>query len=85
MPLRKLNTFHMRKLCLKRLLNIKWQSKVINNEVLKEMNLAIMFTLLKQRRMLWLGYFVRMNDKQIRKEQLYGAGRSQGTRPTGRH
>ena len=35
MPLRKLNTFHMRKLCLKRLLNIKWQSKVINNEVLK--------------------------------------------------
>ena len=51
MPLRKLNTFHMRKLCLKRLLNIKWQSKVINNEVLKEMNLAIMFTLLKKRRM----------------------------------
>lgn len=40
MPLRKLNTFHMLKRCLKRLLNIKWQSKVTNNEVLKEVNLA---------------------------------------------
>lgn len=85
MPLLKLNTFRVRMRCLKRLINIKWQSKVTNNEVLKEVNLEIMFTLLKQRRMLWLGYFVRMNDKQIRKEQLYGAGRSQGTRPTGRH
>ena len=81
MPLRKLNTFHMRKLYLKRLLNIKWQSKVINNEVLKEMNLAIMFTLLKKKRMRWLGHFVRMNDNQIRKEQLYGAERSQGNPP----
>lgn len=85
MPLLKLSTFRVRMRCLKRLINIKWQSKVTNNEVLKEVNLEIMFTLLKQRRMLWLGYFVRMNDKQIRKEQLYGAGRSQGTRPTGRH
>ena len=85
MPLLKLNTFRVRMRCLKRLINIKWQSKVTNNEVLKEVNLEIMFTLLKERRMLWLGYFVRMNDKQIRKEQLYGAGRSQGTRPTGRH
>lgn len=85
MPLLKLNTFRVRMRCLKRLINIKWQSKVTNNEVLKEVNLEIMFTLLKQRRMLWLGYFVRMNDKQIRKEQLYGGGRSQGTRPTGRH
>ena len=85
MPLLKLNTFRVRIHCLNRLINIKWQSKVTNNEVLKEVNLEIMFTLLKQRRMLWLGYFVRMNDKQIRKEQLYGAGRSQGTRPTGRH
>lgn len=61
MPLLKLNTFRVRMRCLKRLINIKWQSKVTNNEVLKEVNLEIMFTLLKQRRMLWLGYFVRMN------------------------
>lgn len=58
MPLRKLNTYHMRKRCLKRLLNIKWQSKVTNNEALKEVNLAIMFTLLKKERMRWLGHFV---------------------------
>lgn len=58
MPLRKLNTYHMRKRCLKRLLNIKWQSKVTNNEALKEVNLEIMFTLLKKKRMRWLGHFV---------------------------
>ena len=40
MPLLKLNTFRVRMRCLKRLLNIKWRSKVINNEVLKEVNLA---------------------------------------------
>lgn len=40
MPLRKLNTYHMRKRWLKRLLDIKWQSKVTNNEVLKQVNLA---------------------------------------------
>lgn len=56
-PYARLNTFHMRMRCLKRLL-IKWRSKVTNNEVLKEMNLAIMFTLLKKRRMRWLGHFV---------------------------
>lgn len=60
--------------------NIKWQSKVTNNEILKEVNLAITFTLLKQRRMRWLDHFVRMNDNQIRKEHLYSAERSQGTR-----
>lgn len=80
MPLRKLHTYHMRKRCLKLPLNIKWQSKV-SNEVLKEVNLAIMFTLLKKKRMRWLGHFVRMNDNQIRKEQLYGAERSQGNPP----
>ena len=80
MPLRKLNTYHMRKRCLKLPLNIKWQSKV-SNKVLKEVNLAIMFTLLKKKRMRWLGHFVRMNDNQIRKEQLYGAERSQGNPP----
>ena len=69
MPLRTLNTYHMRKRSLKLPLNIKWQSKV-SNEVLKEVNLAIMFTLLKKKRMRWLGHFVRMNDNHIRKEQL---------------
>ena len=60
--------------------NIEWQSKVTNNEILKEVNLAITFTLLTQRRMRWPGHFVRMNDNQIRKEHLYSAERSQGTR-----
>lgn len=79
MPLRKLNTYHMRKRCLKRPLNIKCKSKV-SNEVLKEVNLASCSRYSK-RNECWLGHFVRMNDNQIRKEQLYGAERSQGNPP----
>ncbi|KAK4321914.1 hypothetical protein Pmani_007296 [Petrolisthes manimaculis] len=42
-----------------------------------------MYTLLKQRRMRWLGHIVRMNDGQIPKDLLYGE-LAQGKRPIGR-
>ena len=42
-----------------------------------------MFTLLKQRRMRWLGHVVRMDDRRIPKDLLYGE-LVQGKRPTGR-
>ena len=42
-----------------------------------------MFTLLKQRRMRWLGHVVRMDDGWIPKDLLYGE-LVQGKRPTGR-
>ena len=42
-----------------------------------------MHTLLKQRRMRWLGHVVRMEDGRIPKDLLYGE-LAQGTRPIGR-
>ena len=42
-----------------------------------------MYTLLKQRRMRWLGHVARMEDGRIPKDLLYGE-LAQGKRPTGR-
>ena len=42
-----------------------------------------MYTLLKQRRLRWLGHFVRMADGRIPKDLLYGE-LVQGSRPRGR-
>lgn len=78
---RKLNAFHMR--CLRRILNITWQDKVPNSTVLERANYTSMYTLLKQRRMRWLGHVVRMDDGRIPKDLLYGE-LVQGKRPTGR-
>ena len=50
----KLNTFHLRNL--RRILNIIWQDKVSNTEVLERANLPSMYSLLKQRRLRWLGH-----------------------------
>ena len=78
---RKLNTFHMR--CLRRILHITWQDRVTNNSVLERAGIPSMFTLLKQRRMRWLGHVVRMVDGRIPKDLLYGE-LTEGKRPTGR-
>ena len=42
-----------------------------------------MYTLLKQRRLRWLGHVVRMDHGQIPKDLLHGE-LTQGKRPTGR-
>ena len=78
---RKLNAFHMRSL--RRILNITWQNKVPNSTVLERAGCTNMFTLLKQRRMHWLGHVVRMDDARIPKDLLYGE-LVQEKRPTGR-
>ena len=78
---RRLNTFHQR--CLRRILNIKWQDRVTNTEVLQRASLPSMFTLLKQRRLRWLGHVRRMEDVRIPKAMLYGE-LSRGSRGVGR-
>ena len=67
---RKLQVFHMR--CLRRILGISWQDKVTNNEVLNKAGIPSMFTLLRQRRLRWLGHVHRMEDGRIPKDLLYG-------------
>ena len=50
---RRLNSFHMS--CLRRIIDISWRDEVTNNTVLKRAGIQTMFTLLKQRRVRWLG------------------------------
>ena len=69
--------------CLRHILHIIWQDKVTNNNVLERAIILSMYTLLKQRRMRWLGHVIRMDDGRIPKDFLYGE-LAQGKRPTGR-
>ena len=78
---RRLNTFHMR--ILRSILGISWQGKVPNTEVLSRASLLSMYTLLRQRRLRWLGHVHRMPDGRIPKDLLYGELAS-GKRSTGR-
>ena len=57
---------------LRRILGISWQDKVPNTEVLSRAGLPRMFTLLRQRRLRWLGQVHRMPDGRIPKDLLYG-------------
>ena len=78
---KRLNVFHMR--CLRRILGITWQDKVTNKVVLEKAGIPSLYTLLKQRRMRWLGHVTRMKDGRIPKDFLYGE-LAIGERPTGR-
>ena len=76
---RKRNAFHKSSL----LRNITWQDKVPKNTVLERAGCTSTYTLLKQRRMCWLGHVVCMDDGRITEDLLYGE-LVQGKRPTGR-
>ena len=67
---RRLNTFHLRSM--RRILGILWQDKVTNADVLSRAGLPTMYTLLRQRRLRWLGHLRRMEDGRIPKDILYG-------------
>ena len=57
---RRLHVFHMRNL--RRILGISWQDRVTNNEVLDRASVPSMYTLLRQRRLRWLGHVRRIDD-----------------------
>ena len=67
---RRLITFHLRSI--RRILGISWQDKVTNADVLSRAGLPTMYTLLRQRRLRWLGHVRRMEDGRIPKDILYG-------------
>ena len=78
---RRLNTFHLRSI--RRILGICWQDKVTNADVLSRAGLPTMYTLLRQRRLRWLGHVRRMEDGRISKDILNGE-LDLGRRTTGR-
>ena len=67
---KKLNSFYMR--CLRRIFHISWQDRVTNNEVLDRAKTTSLLTILRQRRLRWLGHVCRMEDGRIPKDLLYG-------------
>lgn len=69
--------------CLRRILSISWKDKVTNNAVLERADIPSMYTLLRQRRLRWLGHVRRMADGRIPKDILYGE-LELGSRPVGR-
>lgn len=77
----KLQSFHLRNL--RFILGIRWDERKTNVEVLNIAGLPSMYTLLRQRRLRWLGHVHRMKDGRIPKDLLYGE-LAEGKRPTGR-
>ncbi|XP_069160811.1 uncharacterized protein [Procambarus clarkii] len=68
---------------LRRILDITWKDHVTNTTVLERTGIPSMFTLLKQRRMRWLGHVTCMEVGSIPKDPLYGQ-LATGKSPTGR-
>ena len=66
----RLNVFHIRSL--RKLLGISWMSITPNTVVLSRCGLSSILTMLRQRRLRWLGHFRRMKDGRIPKDILYG-------------
>ena len=62
---KKLNSFHVR--CLRRILQIKWQERVPDREVLEQANTCSLNALLAERRLRRLGHVRRMDTGRIPK------------------
>lgn len=77
---RKLNHFHTT--CLRKLLDIKWQDRIPDTEVLSRADLPSIHTILMQSQLRWAGHVARMSDERIPKKLLFGelqqGKRSQG-------
>ena len=77
----RLHVFHMR--CLRKILGLTWEDKVTNEEVLTRAGITSMATIVKQKRLRWLGHVHRMEDTRIPKRLMYGE-LATGARPQGR-
>ena len=73
-----INVFHLRSL--RKILGISWQGHVTNSDVLSRAGFLSMHSLLRQRRLRWLGHFRTMEDGRIPKDILYEE-LAQGKRP----
>ena len=70
---RKLNSFHLR--YLRRILKVRWQEKIPDTEILQRSGLTHVETMIMQKRLRWLGYVARMDDRCIPKAILYSGAR----------
>ena len=66
----KLNHFHTTSL--RKILNVRWQDKVPDTEVLRRASSFSIHTILMKCQIRWAGHVVRMSDERIPKRLLYG-------------
>jgi len=76
-----LNVFHLR--CLRHILSISWQDRITNSAVLERAGISSVYTLLRQKRLRWIGHVHGMDEGRIPKQLFYGE-LVQGKRPVGR-
>ena len=79
---KRLNSFHMR--CLRKILNVTWQDKITNSDILQRAGLTSIHGLLRSKRLKWLGHLRRMTNDRIPKLVLYGelcAGKRKQCKP----
>lgn len=77
---KQLNGFHLR--CLRNLLNIRWQDRIPDTEVLEQAELQTITTIIRKAQLRWAGHVSRMPDSRIPKQLFYGE-LSQGKRTAG--
>lgn len=79
--LKQLERFHMRSL--RSILNIKWQDRVTNIEVLDRAEMISIEAMILKSQLCWVGHVTRMEDHRLPKQLLYGE-LCAGKRNTGR-
>ena len=67
---KRLNHFHTS--CLRKLLNIQWQDRIPDSEVLKRAGMQSVYTLLKLAQLRWAGHVTRIPEERLSKKILYG-------------
>ena len=65
-------SIHFHTSCLRKLLNIKWQDRIPDTEVLKRAGVQSVHTLLKLAQLRWAGHVTRMPEERLPKKSLYG-------------
>ena len=64
-----LNAFHFH--CLRKILGISRQDPIFNKNILKKARTESVFSLLKEKRLLWFGHVRRMKDGRLSKDIFY--------------
>nr|VZI17670.1 unnamed protein product [Spirometra erinaceieuropaei] len=67
---RRLNHFHLS--CLRRILRLSWQDRILDTDVLEQTGILSVYTILRQMHMRWSGHLVRMDDERLPKRLFYG-------------
>ena len=79
--IKQLDQFHLR--CLRRIMNISWQDRITNTEVLRRADLYGIEAYVKKNQLRWAGHIVRMADSRLPK-QIFFSELCQGERSRGR-